>query len=177
MNLANKISIIRIILAPFFVASIVYAKFTIALAIFLICVLSDALDGYIARTKGQETRLGTLLDPMADKLLLISAFVSLSMVSDLPAHLRFPPYVPLIVVSRDVLIILGCMVIYLLKGKIDISPTRLGKTTTVFQMISIVSILIRFPHSGILWNITIILTILSGLDYLRSGSRMLNETH
>lgn len=176
MNLANRISIVRIILVPFFVASIIYSRFTAALVIFIICVLSDALDGYIARRKGQRTKLGALLDPIADKLLLISGFVSLSMISDLPANLRFPPYVPLIVVSRDVLIILGCIIIYLLKGRIDIKPTYLGKTTTFFQMASIVSILTQFAYSRVFWNIAVVLTLLSGLDYLRIGSRMLNET-
>lgn len=177
MNLANRISIVRIILVPFFVAAILYSRLNLALTIFVICILSDALDGYIARTKGQRTRLGSLLDPIADKLLLISGFISLSIVKDIPPYLRFPPYVPLIVVSRDVLIILGCMVIYLLKGKIEIKPTMLGKATTFFQMISIVSILTQFVYSNILWNIAVALTIISGLDYLRIGSRMVNEFH
>ena len=177
MNLANKISITRIILVPFFIAAVVYSRFTLALAIFILCILSDALDGYIARTRSQQTKLGALLDPMADKLLLVSGFVSLSMISDLPESLRFPPYVPLIVVSRDVLVVLGCMVIYMLKGKIDIKPTYLGKATTFLQMMSIVSILVHFPYSGVIWNITVALTVLSGLDYLRIGSRMLNDNH
>jgi cardiolipin synthase len=177
MNLPNRISIVRIVLVPFFVAAVVYSKFTLALSIFVVCIISDALDGYIARTRRQKTQLGALLDPIADKLLLISGFVSLSMISDLPAHLRFPPYVPLIVVSRDLFIILGCIVIYLLKGKVDIKPSYLGKTTTFFQMMSVLSILVQFPHSKIIWNITAILTVLSGLDYLRSGSRMLNDNH
>lgn len=176
MNLANRISIARIVLVPLFVAAIVYSRLTAALIIFTVCILSDALDGYIARIKGQRTSLGALLDPIADKLLLVSGFVSLSIVKSLPANLRFPPYVPLVVVSRDVLIILGCVVIYLLKGKIDIRPTALGKTTTFFQMITIVSILARFEYSMILWNIAVVFTILSGLDYLRIAGRMLNGT-
>ncbi len=175
MNFANRISIARIILVPFFVAAIVYAQLKIALAIFIVCILSDALDGYIARTRAQKTRLGTLLDPIADKLLLLSGFVALSVVGDLPIALRFPPYMPIIVISRDVLIILGCLVIYLLKGKVDIKPTALGKATTFFQMISIVSILVQFAYSIVLWNIAVALTVLSGLGYLRIGSRMLNE--
>ena len=175
MNLANKITIARIILVPFFVAAILYSNFNAALAIFIICVFSDALDGYIARTRGQRTRLGALLDPIADKFLLISGFVSLSVVKGLPSNPKFPPYVPLVVVSRDVLIILGCMVIYLLKGKVEIEPTPLGKVTTFFQMMSIVAILTQFAYSGMLWNLTVALTVFSGLDYLRIGSRILNE--
>jgi len=175
LGLANRISIARVVLVPFFVAFIVYSRFRIALAIFLVCMASDFIDGYIARTKNQQTRLGSLLDPIADKLLLISGFVSLSFVNDLPSHLSFPPYVPLIIVSRDVLIIIGCMVIYLLKGRIEIRPTRIGKITTFFQMISVVSILVWFPYTRILWAVTVALTLFSGLDYLRIGTRMLNE--
>ncbi len=177
MNLANKISIARIILVPFFVAAILYSRFTVALAIFAACMMSDALDGYIARATDQKTRLGALLDPIADKLLLISGFVSLSMTSSLPGHLRFPPYVPLIIVSRDVLIILGCVVIYLLKGRMEVRPTYLGKFTTFFQMFSILGILVHFKYSVVLWNLTVLLTIVSGLDYLRTGSRVLNGSN
>lgn len=174
MNLANKISVARIMLVPFFVSAIVYSWFNVALVIFIICMISDALDGYIARTMDQKTKLGALLDPIADKLLLISGFVSLSMVGTLPEHLRFPPYVPLIVVSRDVLLILGCIVIHVLRGHIDIRPSVLGKLTTFFQMMSILSILAHFRYSVVLWNITVAFTIVSGLDYLRTGSRLLN---
>lgn len=175
MNLANKISTTRIVLVPFFVAAIAYSQFRIALAIFTVCILSDAFDGYIARKKGERTRLGTLLDPIADKLLMMTAFISLSVVKAVPSSLRFPLYVPIIAISRDVLIILGCLVIYLLKGAVDIKPTGLGKSTTFFQMASIIAILIQFDYSNIIWNITVILTVFSGLDYLRIASRMLNE--
>jgi len=176
VNLANRISVARIIFVPFYVAAIVYSEFNIALIIFVLCIISDALDGYIARSRKQRTRLGSLLDPIADKLLLISGFISLSMVSSLPANLRFPPYVVIIIVSRDALIILGCMVIYLLRGDVDIKPTVLGKATTFFQMISIVGILVHFPYSIVLWNVAVALTAISGLDYLRIGSRMINES-
>lgn len=176
MNLANRISITRIILVPFFVAGVVYSKFTLALIIFLVCMLSDALDGYFARARNEKTRLGSLLDPIADKLLLISGVILLSILKDLPPALRFPPYVPLVIVSRDVLIILGCMIIYLLKGKMDIRPTYLGKATTFFQMVSIMGVLVRFPYVNILWNIAVGLTVFSGLGYLKIASRIFNET-
>ncbi len=175
MNLANRISVVRIVLVPFFVAAVLYFRFTAALAIFIICIISDALDGYFARVKGERTKLGALLDPIADKLLLVSAFIALSATKGLPQYLRFPLYVPIIVVSRDLLIILGCIVIYLLKGKIDIRPSYLGKATTFFQMISVVGVLAQFSHSAILWNIAVGLTVLSGLDYLRIAGRILND--
>lgn len=176
MNTANRITIVRIMLVPFFVASLVYSNFNLALIIFVICILSDALDGYIARVRDQKTNLGSLLDPIADKLLLISGFIALSIMKNIPPNLRFPPYVPLIIVSRDLLILLGCMVIYVLRGKVDIRPTILGKATTFFQMMSILTVLMRFAYSHFLWNIAVALTVISGLDYLRIGSKMVNET-
>lgn len=176
MNLANRISITRFILTPFFVAAIVYSRFTLALAIFIICIASDALDGYIARMRNERTHLGSLLDPIADKFLLISGFITLSIIKDLPLALRFPFYVPFIVITRDFLMIIGFIVIHLIKGRVEVEPTRLGKITTFFQMMSIVGILSAFTYSHILWNITVAITIASGIDYLRIAGRILNET-
>ena len=174
INLANKISITRIILVPFFVAAILYDRFSMALGIFVICMISDALDGYIARARDQKTQLGALLDPIGDKLLLVSGFVTLSMTSNIPPGLRFPPYVPIIIVSRDLFTVLGCGVIYIIKGKVDIKPTYLGKVATFFQMLSIVSVLINFSYSSAVWNIAVAFTVVSGLGYLKSASEMLN---
>ncbi len=177
MNLANRVTLIRIILVPFFVAAILYRQFTAAFVIFVICIATDALDGYIARIRNERTKLGMLLDPVADKTLLISAFVSLSMIEGLPANLKFPAYVPLVVVSRDIFIIMGCIMIYLFKGHLDIRPTALGKITTFLQMLSILCILAHCGYAVIFWNIAVLATILSGVDYLRIGSKILNEAH
>ncbi len=183
MNLANKISILRILLVPFFIWAIVYyspehdyLRF-IALGIFGLAVLSDAMDGYLARVLKQRTALGTFLDPLADKLLLITAFISLSVVNSLPASLRLPPWVPIIVVSRDVIILLGAMVIFLVSGGIEISPSPLGKVTTFFQMATIISVLLQYPHSNYIWTSAVVLTILSAIDYVIRGARLLNENH
>lgn len=175
MNVANKISIGRILIIPFFIAAVLYGKLNWAAAIFIIAVASDALDGYIARVKGQRTELGALLDPIADKLLLVSAFISFALVKNLPHHLKLPPYVPIIVISRDFFMGLGCLVIYVIKGKLEIKPTWLGKVTTFLQMMTVAALLFRFPYTGTLWIIMIVFTILSGLDYLRRGSKFLNE--
>lgn len=177
MNLANKISIARIILIPFFIASIVYARLDIALIIFIFAVISDGADGFIARTLDQKTELGTMLDPLADKLLLLSAYVCLSLVNTIPSWLKMPPYVPIIIISRDVIIVMGSIVIYLIRGELNISPSAVGKITTFFQMITIVSVLAQYKYSNIVWNTAIILTIISGIDYIIKGSRTLSENH
>lgn len=183
MNLANKISIVRILLVPFFIWAIVYyspehdyLRF-VALGIFGLAVLSDALDGYLARVLKQRTTLGTFLDPIADKLLLIAAFISLSVVNNLPASLKLPPWVPIIVVSRDVIILLGAVVIFLVSGGIEISPSPLGKVTTFFQMATIISVLLKYPRSNYIWTLAVALTILSAIDYIIRGARLLNGNH
>jgi len=177
MNLANKISIARIIFIPFFIASIVYGRLDIALVFFVMAIISDGADGFIARTLKQKTRLGTILDPLADKLLLISAYICLTLVSSIPEWLRMPPYVPIVIISRDVMIVLGSIMIYVIRGDINISPSIIGKITTFFQMITIVCILTQFKYSSVVWNVTVILTVASGVDYMVKGSRTLSENH
>ena len=175
MNWANRLTVTRIVLVPVFILSILYYKLNVAFVIFLIAAVTDGLDGYIARTRNEKTRFGAVLDPIADKLLVGSAFICFSIVTNLPAHLKMPIYVPLIIISRDVIILTGALVIYLLAGKIDIKPTVLGKLTTVFQMLTIILVLLRFQYSSWVWNIAVVFTVISGLDYLRIGARQVNE--
>ena len=176
MNLANKISIARIILIPFFIAAIIYSRLGVALGIFMLAIISDAADGFIARTLEQKTELGTILDPVADKLLLMSAYITLSIVN-LKELITIPPYVMIIVISRDVIIVLGSIMIYMIKGSLEVSPSITGKITTFFQMMTIVSVLVQFDYSAVIWNIAVTLTIASGIDYVIKGSRQFNDNH
>ena len=175
MNLANKITILRILLIPFFISFILYSKWEMALIIFIIAAVSDGIDGYLARTLKQRTELGRILDPIADKILILSAFIAFSVVKDLPAAIKLPRYVPIVIISRDAIIVLGVLLIYFMKGKIEIKPTIISKITTFLQMITVISILLKLAVSGILWNITVGFTVYSGLDYIIKGSRLLNE--
>jgi len=134
MNFANKISTFRILSVPFFVASLIYyspqryyLRF-VALGIFVVAVFSDAVDGYIARRAQQKSRAGLILDPLADKMLLVSAFFCLYKLD--VGVVGFPLWVILIVISRDAIILLGAVVIYMVRQNLDISPTRWGKFTT-----------------------------------------------
>ena len=130
MNFANKISIFRILTVPFFIASLIYYTIDndylryIALFIFVLAVVSDAVDGYIARRAKQQSKAGLVLDPLGDKILLISSFICLHMVDGFPKGINFPLWVTLIVISRDVLILLGAVVIYMVKQNIEVYPTR-----------------------------------------------------
>ena len=177
MNIANKISTFRILSVPFFVASITYYSHGreflrfLALGIFFLGAISDAADGYFARKSKQYSKAGLVLDPLGDKLLLMSAFISLYMNTELA--LRFPLWVILIVVSRDVIIMLGAIVIYMVKQSIDIRPTRWGKLTTTFQMSAVIAVLLQLPFTFIFWWIAIMFTVISGIDYTMRGFKVL----
>jgi len=174
MNTANKITILRILLIPFFIAFILYAKWEAALVVFIIAAISDGIDGYVARAAKQQTELGKILDPIADKLLILSAFICLSVVKGVPPESKLPPYVPIIIISRDAIILLGALVIYMVKGSLEIKPTLISKITTFFQMLTIVSVLLKLAFSPVLWNIAVVLTVVSGAQYVRIGNRALN---
>jgi phosphatidylglycerophosphate synthase len=101
----------------------------------------------------------------------------MAMATSIPAQYKLPPYVPIIVISRDCIIVLGSVIIHVITGDLKVSPSILGKVTTFFQMITIVSVLLRFSHSYIVWNTAVVLTLASGMDYVIKGSRVLSENH
>lgn len=182
MSLANKITIVRILLIPFFIICFIYyaperdfLRF-VALAIFAVSVLTDAIDGYVARIYYQKTKLGTVLDPIADKLLLISAFICLTMASALPKQFKIPAWVSVVVISRDVLIVFGAVIIHILIGKMEIKPSALGKVTTALQMITIIAVLLQVKYSYTVCMLAVIFTALSGLGYLIRANQILNES-
>lgn len=174
MNLPNLITILRIFLIPVFIILLLYGHHPWALAVFALAGMTDSLDGLIARISNQRTELGTYLDPMADKLLLTAAFVALSFLSTIPA------WSAIVVVSRDLILILGTLILHMTQTDLDITPSWLGKSTTVLQLIYILVVLflmvfqretvILFP----LLILTILLTIISGLHYIYRGIRSLN---
>ena len=161
-------------LVPVFIITILYHRLNLAFAIFVVAAITDGLDGYIARVRQERTQLGKILDPVADKMLIVSAFICFSLVEGLPSYLKMPVYVPMIVISRDFFILLGAVVIYLLTQKLEVKPTVLGKITTFFQMLTVISLLLGFVYSSWIWNTTVVLTVLSGLDYLRIGAKLVN---
>lgn len=178
MNFANKISTLRILSVPFFIASLIYyynypekiyLRF-IALAIFVLGVLSDAIDGYIARKSRQHSKAGVILDPLGDKLLLMSAFICLFF---FPSPIKFPLWVTLIVISRDAIILLGALIIFIVKQNMNIFPTKWGKLTTTFQMSSVIAVFIQWRFSYILWWLAVFFTVLSGIDYVKRGFKTL----
>jgi len=146
---------------------------------FVISCLTDALDGYLARVRGERTRLGTLLDPLADKFLLLAGLILLTG----PWGRVFQPHIPiwyvLLVISRDVLLIVGGIVIHLASGHIEVRPRACGKLATVFQMTLILWVLIGgstrwFPR--LLW-LAAACTLISAIQYVIDGIRQLEKAH
>jgi len=177
VNIANKISTFRILSVPFFIACLLYysperefLRF-VALGIFVLGVVSDAVDGYIARRSKLVSKAGMVLDPLGDKLLLMSAFIILSSVNSF--GIKFPVWVTLVVISRDVIILLGTVLIYMIKQKLNISPTRWGKFTTTFQMLSVAVVLFQVKSAFVFWWVAVIFTIISGVDYIMRGFKVL----
>ncbi len=177
MNIANKISTFRILSVPFFVASLIYyngerdfLRF-IALGIFILAAISDAADGYMARRSKQQSKAGLVLDPLGDKLLLMSAFICLTVNNNLV--IKFPLWVTMVVISRDILIILGAVVIYIVRQNINMIPSRWGKFSTTFQMLAVIAILAQIKFSFIFWWIAVIFTAISGIVYVNKGFKVL----
>lgn len=183
MGIANQITLFRIILVPLFIVCLTYytegGEFYRWLAFFLfgVAALTDALDGAIARKRREITSLGAMLDPLADKMLILSGFICLATVKSLPLSMRVPAWLSITVVSRDTMILLGSVLIFVMTGKLEVKPSRLGKVTTTFQMITILFLLSGWMHplSEVLIVITGGLTLLSGLGYLRIGMGVLSR--
>jgi cardiolipin synthase len=175
MNLPNILTILRILLIPVFINLLIYHYDGWALAVFLAAALTDSLDGLIARVANQRTRLGTYLDPMADKLLLTASFLALAILQIIPV------WSAVIVVSRDLILILGALILHLTQTQMEILPTSLGKSTTALQLIYVTLVLVTAVFQGntvALFPVlvgTVGLTILSGLHYIYRGIRHLNS--
>jgi len=180
MNLPNKITIARLLLTPVFVVSVVYyteanpVLANLPLIIFLTAIVTDAIDGLIARRFNQITSFGVLLDPLADKFLLIVSFIALSVIPSLPLHLRIPPWVLIIVLTRDLFILIGAAIIYMVFGYIEFKPSMWGKATTFFQMLTVLLVLIRFDYVYVIWTLAAVLTVVSGVHYLIRTNRILH---
>src|ERR1044071_5460643 len=144
-TIPNLLTIFRMVLIPLFVTLLFYQRFLWALGIFVTAGLTDGLDGLLARRFAQQSQLGTILDPIADKLMLVTAFIVLSMRSvfpqPLPGHLPIPFWVTIAVISRDVFIIVGAAAINMMTGFKGFRPSWLGKVSTTVQIFAIATII------------------------------------
>lgn len=186
MTTANKVTIFRILLIPLFVVEGLYYIKTgeeihrfVGLLTFATAAILDGVDGYIARHYHQWSELGTILDPLADKLLLVSAVILLSF-DHAPRIGQLPFWLTGTIIGRDLVILIGMIVIQFTVGKVTARPHWVGKVATVFQMISVLWILLKWdmtygPSWIFAWTITAaVLTGISGLLYVWDGVRQLS---
>ncbi len=181
MTTANKVTILRILLIPFFVGAVLYYVRTgeegyriAGLLCFAVASICDGVDGYIARHYNQISELGTLLDPLADKLLLVSGVIVLSF-DNSPYLERMPLWLTVTVIGRDLVVLTGLVVIQLIVGKVKVRPRMAGKVSTVLQMASVLWILLKW-YDVVLTYVTwgaAICTAVSGVWYVFDGMKQL----
>jgi cardiolipin synthase len=164
-------------MTPVMVILVIYRQFTSALIVFALAGVTDALDGFIARLLGQQSFAGRILDPLADKMLILSAFITLAIMGIVPAWLS------VIVISRDVIILAGVAILFMFAGKVEINPSFISKMTTVTQLLSLFFTLASLIFPSICWLkkpffvAAAILTVVSGLHYIFWGYRALVEVN
>jgi cardiolipin synthase len=180
LTLANQLTILRILLIPAFVLLVVYGYLGAALLVFATAGLTDALDGLIARRAGQRTSLGAWLDPMADKLLLVSTFVVLTL-PGIPLTNHLPLWLTVLVISRDIVIVGVVAIINLAVGPRTFRPSMLGKATTAtFIVTSVVVMLFNYrqepsPVVDVAIWLSLALTLVSSADYVVKLRRLISE--
>ncbi|MEY2509946.1 MAG: hypothetical protein QOE26_709 [Verrucomicrobiota bacterium] len=191
MTTANKITVIRILMIPVFVTLAIYygesiqegnpqdwMRFT-AITVFLLAAISDGLDGYVARRYNQRSSLGGILDPIADKGLLLSGIITLSISnwSQVDPHYgKFPAWFPVLVITRDVVIVSGSLLLHVLNGKVRVRPSWTGKVATVLQMAAIAWVMLQMRIPPLIYIVFAagFFTLVSGIIYFRNGLRQLS---
>ncbi len=179
-TIANQLTLLRMLLIPAFVILVVYGRFGWALIVFLVAGATDAFDGVAARQAGQKTTLGAWLDPAADKLLLVTTFVVLTL-PNLGLVNRIPIWLTVLIISRDVGIVLTVAIVSLAMGPRTFKPSLLGKTATAFFIVTCVVVMF-FNYLGttsvivdvFIWG-SLAITLASGIDYVFRVARIINQ--
>jgi cardiolipin synthase (CMP-forming) len=177
LTIPNVLTTVRILLTPLFIILLIQGRYSKALVVFLLAGMTDLADGLIARTWQQKSPLGTFLDPLADKLLLSASFVTLSVF-----HL-IPPWLTVVVISRDLALVLGIILLKLTDYPVAVTPSGAGKVTAALQMLTVLVVLL-----GTIWPIDSRLltawfwliggvTAFSGIQYIYGGLKMVGRCH
>ena len=168
MNVPNRITILRILLIPVFIVllyvKVKYVEYVAAL-VFIMLALTDALDGYVARKRKEVTKLGKLIDPLADKLLISAALIFL-------IGRGVPEWMAFVIIARE-FAVTGLRLV--LSSKITIHASFWGKIKTISQIVAIIAVIINFPFSWYFMLIAVILTLISGVDYFIKAWKFLEE--
>jgi cardiolipin synthase len=176
----NFITLVRLAVLPAFLYCISSGRFGLALAWFVVAGVSDGLDGYFARRLDMKSAFGAVLDPIADKLLIMSSFVLLS-ISNSGARVRIPIWLAILVISRDFLMLLVALLMILTTGIKEFRPTAMGKINTVVQILTVLAVLcanvwrLPLPFVWVPFGATLASTVASGFHYLVLGARQVAE--
>lgn len=184
MTFATKLTVFRILLIPVFVLFAIYYGASVAagapqewlrwcaVGVFVLASVTDAFDGYVARKFGQMSKMGAMLDPIADKGLLLTAIITLS-VSDW--RYALPLWFPVLVIARDAVIVIGCVVMKMTHDHLEVRPSWTGKTATALQMVTVAWAMFQIPHlEAAVWPAGIF-TLVSGLEYVWRGVSQLSR--
>lgn len=180
-TIPNGITLLRLVLVPLFALATVERNYVLAAVVFALAGVSDALDGLLARLLAARSLLGTYLDPIADKALLVTAYIVLTWPA--PGVVSIPVWLTVMALSRDVLIVLVALLLYLGAGIREFFPSLLGKATTVVHIVTVGAVilanLVPVEESLLagLFYLALTLTVLSGLDYLRRVAQQVEALH
>ncbi|OFV89590.1 MAG: hypothetical protein A3G76_14855 [Acidobacteria bacterium RIFCSPLOWO2_12_FULL_65_11] len=179
LTLANQMTLLRMLLIPAFVILVVYGYLGWALGVFVTAGITDGLDGLLARRAGQKTSLGAWLDPMADKLLLVSTFVVLT-VPGLGLQNRLPIWLTVLIISRDIVIVMTVAIVNLAIGRRTFQPSIFGKiATAIYILTAVVAMLFNYLgyHSRVfdvfVWA-SLGITLISSLHYIWHAARIID---
>lgn len=172
VNIPNTLTVTRIIIIPGFVTAIIYGRHRLALYLFILASVTDLLDGLLARLTNQKTELGTFLDPLADKFLLVTSFILFSVYGWIPKWLTIT------VISRDLIVVTGWLLLTLIYNKSKVEPVLLGKAAIAAQLILLAYVLLSISVASVppvpdgLLLLTAALTAVSGIQYIFKGLKL-----
>jgi cardiolipin synthase len=178
---ANQLTLLRMLLIPAFVILVLYGQLGWALIVFVTAGITDGLDGLIARRSGQHTQLGAWLDPMADKLLLVTTFVVLTL-PGLGLANRLPLWLTVLIISRDVIIVLTVTIVNLAIGRRTFRPSIYGKTATATYILTAVFAMLfnYLGYHSVVVDVSVyaslVITLISSLHYIRHAARIIEES-
>jgi len=173
-SIPNILTITRILLLPFFIAAFMYDRHQAALLIFILAATTDIFDGLVARRTGNITELGKILDPVADKFFMVTSFILMAYYG------MIPKWITIVVISRDMIVVTGCVITYFIVGNLSIEPTLTGKVASAMQFVFIGMVLLLRNIGGhaevpyILLVVIALFTVVSGLQYIQKGLKIVN---
>ncbi|MEJ2696315.1 MAG: CDP-alcohol phosphatidyltransferase family protein [Candidatus Sulfobium sp.] len=174
MNVPNTLTILRIVIIPVFITAMIYGRYRYGLYLFVFAALTDMLDGLFARMTDQKTALGTFLDPLADKFLLVTSFIFFSIYGWIPR------WFTVAVISRDVIVVIGWFLLYLVTQNSRVEPVLLGKLSVALELATLAYVLLGLnvaglpPVPGFVLLLIASVAAVSGLQYIYKGFRMTN---